>query len=110
MAEEDLQKILSNNIKLYRVRLKWSQEKLAEKADTSVTFISGLETGRKWVSPHTLNKLARAFGIKGYELLKPDDVLPQDYSSLLSKYSEEVCAAAVRIRERYLARRRPFAV
>ncbi|MDR1452740.1 MAG: helix-turn-helix domain-containing protein [Candidatus Margulisbacteria bacterium] len=107
MGEDDLVKILSVNIKRQRNHFQWSQEKLAEEVGASVTFISGIETGRKWVSPKTLAKLARAFGLRSYELLKPDDVLPQDYFSLLSRYTEDSCAALNLIKEKYLTKLRP---
>jgi transcriptional regulator with XRE-family HTH domain len=108
MGEDDLVKILSANIKRQRNRFQWSQEKLAEEVGTSVAFISGIETGRKWVSPKTLSKLAKAFGLRSYELLKPDDVLPQDYFSLLNRYTEESCAALNLIKEKYLVKIHPF--
>ncbi|MDR1114198.1 MAG: helix-turn-helix domain-containing protein [Candidatus Margulisbacteria bacterium] len=108
MGEDDLVKILSTNIKRQRNHFQWSQEKLAEEVGASVAFISGIETGRKWVSPQTLAKLARAFGLRSYELLKPDDVLPQDHFSLLSRYAEDSCTALNLLKAKYLAKLRPL--
>jgi transcriptional regulator with XRE-family HTH domain len=38
----------------------------------STNFLANLEAGNTWVSALTLIKLARAFDIEVYELLKPD--------------------------------------
>jgi transcriptional regulator with XRE-family HTH domain len=90
MKEKELLGILSSNIKQYRRRGKWSQAALAEKIDISINFLSDIETGKKWPSPQTMIKFAKAFGIEVYELLKPESVLPDNSSQVIAKYTEEI--------------------
>jgi transcriptional regulator with XRE-family HTH domain len=70
--EQALRDILSGNVKKYRNRRAWSQFTLAAKIDMSTNFLADLEAGHTWVSALTLIKLAKAFDIEVYELLKPD--------------------------------------
>jgi transcriptional regulator with XRE-family HTH domain len=70
--EQALRDILSGNVKKYRNRRAWSQFTLAAKIDMSTNFLADLEAGNTWVSALTLVKLAKAFEIEVYELLKPD--------------------------------------
>jgi transcriptional regulator with XRE-family HTH domain len=70
--EQVLRDILSGNVKKYRNRRAWSQFTLAAKIDMSTNFLADLEAGHTWVSALTLIKLAKAFEIEAYELLKPD--------------------------------------
>ena len=90
MDEWDLRRILSFNIKRYRSYHKLSQEKLAEKLDISIPFLSDIENGKKWVSPRTMAKMADAFTIEAYELLRPDQELPDDTVSIIDKYTAEM--------------------
>jgi transcriptional regulator with XRE-family HTH domain len=69
---EDVQKILSGNVKNQRNKLKLSQERLAEIAGLSVQTINDIEGGRKWVSAKTITKLSAALNVECFELLIPD--------------------------------------
>jgi len=51
-------------IRAHRKKKKFSQEKLAEKADLSTTFISDLERGRVNVAMDSLLRITRALDIK----------------------------------------------
>ena len=93
MKENELLAILSSNIRQYRLRGKWSQAVLAEKADISINFLSDIENGKKWPSPRTMIKFAKAFNLEVYELLKPETMLPDDTGQVVSKYTEEVLKA-----------------
>ena len=70
--EQALKDILKGNIKKYRHRRNWSQFTLATKIDISTNFLADIEAGNTWVSAQTLIKLAKAFDIEAYELLKPE--------------------------------------
>ena len=70
--EQALRDILSANIKKYRRRRAYSQFALAAKADISTNFLADIEAGNTWVSALTLIKLAQAFDVEVYELLKPE--------------------------------------
>ena len=69
--EQALKDTLSNNIRKYRHRRKWSQFALAEKVNISTNFLADIEAGNTWVSAQTLIKLAQAFEIEVFELLIP---------------------------------------
>jgi transcriptional regulator with XRE-family HTH domain len=80
MQEQELRALLAENIKKYRNRRGWSQLFLSEKLDISANFLSEIETGKGWVSPLTLVKLANTLEIEVFELFKPVEVdnLTQD--------------------------------
>jgi transcriptional regulator with XRE-family HTH domain len=71
MEEKELRAVFAENIKKYRNRRGWNQLYLAEKLDISANFLSEIETGKGWVSPLTLVKLANTLEIEVYELFKP---------------------------------------
>ena len=71
MQEQELRAVLANNIKIYRNRRGWSQLFLSEKLGISSNFLSEIETGKGWVSPLTLTKLATALEIEVFELFQP---------------------------------------
>ena len=71
--EKALKNILSNNIKKYRHRRNWSQFALAAKINISTNFLADIEAGNTWVSAQTMIKLAQAFEIEAFELLKPPE-------------------------------------
>ena len=64
----DLRKLLAKNIKNYRKIRGFSQEMLAEKAETSTTHIGMIETSKKYPSPQMLERIAGALGIDTPEL------------------------------------------
>ena len=74
MNADQLQELFSSNLKELRIRANLSQMKLAEKADLSVGYICDLESGRRWGTPETFSKLARALDINPFELLLPKDM------------------------------------
>jgi len=102
MTERELLKIFSSNIRLYRARFKWSQAELAEKVNISINFLSDIETGKKWASPITIVKFAETFNIDAYELLKPPDILPENYSDIIEKFAEDMHSAVEHIRTTFL--------
>ncbi|WP_052297667.1 helix-turn-helix domain-containing protein [Leadbettera azotonutricia] len=66
-----IRKTLAANVKERRNMLKFSQEKLAEKAGLSVQSINDIEGCRRWVSDKSLTKLASALQVETYQLLVP---------------------------------------
>ena len=71
MEEKELRALFAENIKKYRNRRGWNQLFLAEKLDISANFLSEIETGKGWVSPLTLVKIANALEIDVFELFMP---------------------------------------
>jgi transcriptional regulator with XRE-family HTH domain len=70
--EKECRELLSRNIKYFRSRLGFSQLDLALELDISTTFLSDIETGKKWVSAKTLAQIAKILKIEVYELFKPE--------------------------------------
>ena len=89
MNEASLRELFSQNIKRYRKMKGWSQEKLAEKMEISTNYLSDIETGRGWVSPFSLVKLANALEIDVFELFKPHETLPKDTLITINKCLED---------------------
>jgi transcriptional regulator with XRE-family HTH domain len=63
-----IREILANNIKEYRRKCGFSQDKLAELASISSQYLATVETCRKFPTPEVLDRLAEALGIETYEL------------------------------------------
>jgi len=87
---EPIRMVLALNIKKYRKNFAYSQEKLAEKAGLSAQTLNDIEGCRRWVSPKTITKLAKALHIAEYQLLLPenaDKAKKQPKSSLKSLIS-----------------------
>ena len=62
---------MSVNIKYYRAKMGFTQEKLAESIGVSDQTVNDIEGCRTWVSDKTIVKLARALNIEVYQLLFP---------------------------------------
>lgn len=70
--------IFCKNIKYYRFKNGYSQELLGELSDLSARYISAIECGRYSPTIDTIEKIAFALGVEGYELFKELD----DYDKL----------------------------
>ena len=88
--EKDCRTVLSRNIKRFRNRLGLSQLHLALELGISTTFLSDIETGKKWVSAKTLTQIAKALKIEIYELFKPEQTIRDDVSAAVAKYLDDV--------------------
>jgi transcriptional regulator with XRE-family HTH domain len=95
-SERDCRAILSQNIKRFRNRLGLSQLHLALELGISTTFLSDIETGKKWVSAQTLSRIAQALKIEVYELFKPEQNIKDDVSAAIAKYLDDVDEALVK--------------
>jgi transcriptional regulator with XRE-family HTH domain len=63
-------KILGENIREHRRKLKWSQEKLAEKADLHHNYIGDIERGEENVSVDALMRIAGAMKVSLCDLVR----------------------------------------
>ena len=88
--EKDCRAILSRNIKRFRSRIGLSQLHLALELGISTTFLSDIETGKKWVSAQTLTGIAKALKIEVYELFKPEKTIRDDVSAAVAQYLDDV--------------------
>ncbi len=63
-------KILGENIRTYRRNLKWSQEKLAEKAELHHNYIGDIERGEENVSVDALIRIATVMKLQLMDLIR----------------------------------------
>jgi len=92
MGGTEVRAVLARNIKTFRGRRNWSQADLAEKSGLSIVYLSDIERGNKWPYLDTLVKIAGAFKIEVYELLKPENTTPPTITKFFAEYNEEVIA------------------
>ena len=67
-----IREVLANNIKAYRRKYGFSQDKLAELASISSQYLATVETCRKFPTPEVLDRLAKALSIETHELFSSD--------------------------------------
>jgi len=60
---------LGKTIKDLRIARHWTQDELAYRANITAANISRIETGKHGPSTQLLNSLAKAFGMKSYQLV-----------------------------------------
>lgn len=60
---DDLRAALGHRVKELREGLGLSQQQLAEQADLDITYISGIERGKRNPGLNSLNQLARALKV-----------------------------------------------
>jgi transcriptional regulator with XRE-family HTH domain len=63
-------KVLGENIRTHRRRLKWSQEKLAERSDLHRNYIGDIERGEENVSVDALRRIAAALKVQLSDLTR----------------------------------------
>lgn len=65
--------ILAINLKYYRYKLNLSQEKFAEKMNSTLPYINQLENGRRKPTLELLDKFSEKLGITSAELITYDE-------------------------------------
>lgn len=66
----DLRAVVGRNVRLERERLSLPQDELAHRAGIHVTYLSGVENGRRNITLNVLERLARALGKSEAELVR----------------------------------------
>ena len=69
----NLEELLSFNIKYYRYLNNYSQEKLAELTNLAPTYISDIERGKHMPTIKNIAKIADSLSIEPYTLFKNDE-------------------------------------
>jgi transcriptional regulator with XRE-family HTH domain len=69
----DVHSLLARNIKKYRQILGLSQAALAEKINSSTTFIGNIEICKRFPSSKNLDLLANALGVRPADLFAEED-------------------------------------
>jgi len=85
-----VRKILSSNLKKYRKKLGFSQEKLAEYAEISTMMVKDIEACRTWVSDKTLESIATALKTDIYCLLMPDTIYEEEINRIIRNDLESI--------------------
>ena len=67
-----VEKIVGKNVRGYRQRVGWTQEKLAARCKLHSQYISRLELGHEQPTLKTLVRIAKELKIEMYLLLKED--------------------------------------
>ncbi|GHU62781.1 hypothetical protein FACS189445_5920 [Spirochaetia bacterium] len=89
MDGEDIKATLGKNIKVLRTRRGLSQADLAEKADMSITFLSTIERGIRFLQPDMMAKIANALGVELSQLFVTD-LESGEGSELLNHLTEDI--------------------
>jgi transcriptional regulator with XRE-family HTH domain len=69
---QEIMIILSRNLRAQRIKLDFTQEKLAKISGLSVQTINDIEGGRRWVSAKSITKLSTALNVECFKLLIPN--------------------------------------
>ncbi|MCR4713939.1 MAG: helix-turn-helix domain-containing protein [Treponemataceae bacterium] len=86
MNEIPIKTVISENIKLLRKKLGWSQEFLAEKTGVSALYITQIEVGKRAPSLDIIEKLATALQVEYKLLFEPQDAAKDAALNEFSKY------------------------
>lgn len=70
MKSFNLRKIVSANVKYYRLSAGYTQEKLAELCNLSARYVSDIENVKGNIPIDTIEEIAKALNIEPYMLLK----------------------------------------
>jgi len=84
-----IREVLAKNIKEYRRKYGFSQDKLAELAGISSQYLATVETCRKFPTPEVLDRLAEALSLETHELFSsaptPQDELEKLRQSIIGE-------------------------
>ena len=89
---EELQKAIGEKVKQARKERRWTQEALAEKADTTPQYISRIERGRTGISLEFLYKLADILECPVYALLPASRAGQRSFFSQELEYQLANCS------------------
>lgn len=70
--KSNIRKIISENIRYFRFKMKYTQETLAEKTELSARYISDIENENGNIPIDTLEKIADVLNVEPYMLLKKE--------------------------------------
>jgi transcriptional regulator with XRE-family HTH domain len=101
-----IQELFIINLKDYRKSRKFSQFKLAERCNSSQTYIAEIERGKKFPSPDMIERIASALNIESYYLFKNEPIRTGTKKQNLTpsqrkEIAEKVYAATVKIIGQY---------
>ena len=86
----NIREVLASNIKEYRRKYGFSQDKLAELAGISSQYLATVETCRKFPTPEMLDRIAEALNIETHELFSFTSTPQKELEKLRQNIIEEV--------------------
>ena len=99
--------LFSKNLKRLRNMAKLSQVSLAAEADLTHNFINDIESGKKWISAETLEKLSLALKAEPYQFFisesKWNDRGAEIFSLYLDDFQDSFAKMVSDYRSRFLA-------
>ena len=99
----DIKKLLGANIKHYRVKLGFSQAKLAELANMATNYLGLLECGKKFPSAEMIERIAKVLEIEATELFStknyPSEQTSQLREELVDRFDQFLRAAVKEIKQ-----------
>ena len=105
--EINIQSLFSKNLKRLRSQAKLSQICLAAEADLTHNFINDIESGKKWISAKTLEKLSIALKAEPYQFFlsesKWNDRGAEIFSLYLADFQDSFEKMLEEYRSRFLA-------
>ena len=88
----NIREVLAGNIKNYRRKCGFSQDKLAELANISSQYLATVETCRKFPTPEVLERLAEALSIETHELF----IVPPTAKNELEQLRQDIIGEVVK--------------
>ena len=102
----NIKSLFGRNLKRLRSRSNKSQINLAVEADLAHNFINDIESGKKWVSADTIEKLSRALKAEPYQFFIADSKWNTQGAEIFSLYLDDFSDSVEKIvseyRHRYL--------
>ena len=96
--------LLSKNLKRLRGIAKLSQVNLAAEADLTHNFINDIESGKKWVSAETLEKLSVALKAEPYQFFISESKWNDRGAEIFSLYLDDFENSFEKMVEEYRGR------
>ena len=69
----DIVKVFGSNVRRYRIKLGYSQEKLAELSGLHRTYISDIERYKRSISLYNIQSIADALAVETYKLFVEEE-------------------------------------
>jgi transcriptional regulator with XRE-family HTH domain len=85
----DVRVLFSRNLKRLRALRNLSQMTLAGLTGLTHNFINDIESGKKWVSPETIARLAAALQAEPYHFFLPLSQMSRENRDIVSVYLDE---------------------
>jgi len=88
-VENNIKNLFGRNLKRLRSIANISQVNLAAKAELAHNFINDIESGKKWVSADTIEKLSRALKAEPYQFFLTDSKWNNQGAEIFSLYLDD---------------------